>query len=170
MIKVITGVRRSGKSVLLMLYRDYLLTHGITNENIIYYNFERLEVLNVRDADQLKDLLLSKLKKGVHQYVMLDEIQMVTEWQQIVHAIRVSYDCDIVITGSNAKMLSGELATLLSGRYVEIRIYPFSFKEYLAAIGVDKDSRQVPEAFDNYERFGGFPAVVLSSQTICGKD
>ncbi|MCH5461412.1 ATP-binding protein [Lactobacillus sp. LC28-10] len=166
MIKVITGVRRSGKSVLLMLYRDYLLAQGIIDENIIYYNFESLEVLNVRDADQLRDLLLSKLKKGVHQYVMLDEIQMVAEWQQIVNAIRVSYDCDIVITGSNAKMLSGELATLLSGRYVEIRIYPFSFKEYLAAIGVDKDSNQISKAFDNFERFGGFPAVVLSGQTI----
>lgn len=132
MIKVITGVRRSGKSVLLMLYRDYLLTHGITDENIIYYyNFESLEVLNVRDADQLRDLLLSKLKKGVHQYVMLDEIQMVTEWQQIVNAIRVSYDCDIVITGSNAKMLSGELATLLSVGMLKLESIRFRLKNIL---------------------------------------
>ncbi|MGX6487999.1 ATP-binding protein, partial [Lactiplantibacillus pentosus] len=103
-----------------------------------------------------------KLDKQRHQYIMLDEIQMVDGWQTVVNGIRVSYDCDIIVTGSNAKMLSGELATLLSGRYVEIPIYPFSFKEFLAAKEITSDSREVDQAFLAYEKYGGFPLVTLS--------
>ncbi|MCT0161010.1 ATP-binding protein [Lactiplantibacillus pentosus] len=162
LIKVITGVRRSGKSVLLMQYRDYLKSQGVTDNQIIYLNFEELELLSVRTADALVKVLQPKLDKQRHQYIMLDEIQMVDGWQTVVNGIRVSYDCDIIVTGSNAKMLSGELATLLSGRYVEIPIYPFSFKEFLAAKEIASNSREVDQAFLAYEKYGGFPLVTLS--------
>ncbi|WFC02877.1 ATP-binding protein [Lactiplantibacillus pentosus] len=162
LIKVITGVRRSGKSVLLMQYRDYLKSQGVADNQIIYLNFEELELLSVRTADALVKVLQPKLDKQRHQYIMLDEIQMVDGWQTVVNGIRVSYDCDIIVTGSNAKMLSGELATLLSGRYVEIPIYPFSFKEFLAAKEITSDSREVDQAFLVYEKYGGFPLVTLS--------
>ncbi|PRO85406.1 hypothetical protein C6Y10_05730 [Lactiplantibacillus pentosus] len=162
LIKVITGVRRSGKSVLLMQYRDYLKSQDVADNQIIYLNFEELELLSVRTADALVKVLQPKLDKQRHQYIMLDEIQMVDGWQTVVNGIRVSYDCDIIVTGSNAKMLSGELATLLSGRYVEIPIYPFSFKEFLAAKEITSDSREVDQAFLAYEKYGGFPLVTLS--------
>lgn len=165
-IKVITGVRRSGKSVLLMLYRDYLLNHGIHKDQVLYFNFEEFELLNVRDQDSLIKLLKPQINQDQHLYLMFDEIQMVDGWQSVINGLRVSYDCDIVITGSNAKMLSGELATLLSGRYVEIPIYPFSFKEFLSAKEISTDSRQVDQAFLEYEEYGGFPAVVLADEQI----
>jgi predicted AAA+ superfamily ATPase len=165
-IKIITGVRRSGKSVLLQLYRNYLESQGIASENIIYFNFEELDLLTIRDEQQLVALLKPLLNKQAHQYLMLDEIQMVNGWQRVINGIRVSYDCDIVVTGSNAKMLSGELATLLSGRYVEIPIYPFSFKEFLAAKDIAPDSRTVDQAFNEFECYGGFPAVVLAAPEI----
>ena len=162
LIKVITGVRRSGKSVLLRLYRDYLKSQDIADEQIIYLNFEELELLSVRTAEVLIAVLTPKLDKTLHQYLMFDEIQMVDGWQTVINGLRVSYDCDIIVTGSNAKMLSGELATLLSGRYVEIPIYPFSFKEFLAAKKITSDSREIDQAFIEYEKYGGFPLVTLS--------
>lgn len=165
-IKIITGVRRSGKSVLLKLYRDYLIAQGIDVNQIIYLNFETFELLNIRDDQQLIALLQPRLNHNQHFYLMLDEIQMVDGWQRVVNGIHASFDCDIVVTGSNAKMLSGELATLLSGRYVEIPIYPFSFKEFLTAREIEENSRQVDQAFEEYETYGGFPAVVLASPEI----
>jgi len=166
LIKIITGVRRSGKSVLLKLYRDYLLQQGISAQQLIYFNFETFDLLAVRSEQQLIDLLKPLLHADQHQYIMLDEIQMVTGWQRVVNGLHASYDCDIVVTGSNAKMLSGELATLLSGRYVEIPIYPFSFKEFLAAKDIAEDSRNLDAAFEEYERYGGFPAVVLADELV----
>lgn len=165
-IKIITGVRRSGKSVLLMLYRDYLISQGISEQNIIYLNFEDFDLLSVQSQDQLSQLLSKRLNKNVRTYLLLDEIQMVDGWQRVVNAVRVSFNCDIVITGSNAQMLSGELATLLSGRYVEIPVYPFSFKEFLLAKNIDPNARQVDNAFSEYEQYGGFPSVVLASKEI----
>ena len=165
-IKVITGVRRAGKSVLLMLYRDYLKSQGIPEEHIIYLNFEEFDLLGIRTQEQLIELLKPKLNKDIHLYLMFDEIQMVDGWQRVINGLRVSYDCDIVVTGSNAKMLSGELATLLSGRYVEIPIYPFSFREFLAAKEIQPKSYQVDQAFLEYEQYGGFPSVVLANNNI----
>ncbi|KRK87007.1 ATP-binding protein [Lentilactobacillus sunkii] len=165
-IKIITGVRRAGKSVLLMLYRDYLISKGIPKENIVYLNFEEFSLLKVTNQEQLSELLSARLSKDARTYLLLDEIQMVDGWQRVVNAVRVSYDCDIVLTGSNAHMLSGELATLLSGRYVEIPIYPFSFKEFLMAKNIDSDSRTVDAAFLEYEQYGGFPSVVLADKQI----
>ncbi|MBR3055040.1 MAG: AAA family ATPase, partial [Streptococcus sp.] len=133
-IKIITGVRRAGKSVLLSLFKDYLLQENVSEDHIIYMNFERFDYQTIKTEAQFRDKLMELLPKDNQKvYLLLDEIQVVTGWQRVVNGIRVSFNSDITITGSNANMLSGELATLLSGRYIEIPVYPFSFQEFLSA-------------------------------------
>lgn len=166
-IKVITGVRRCGKSVLLMQYRDHLLAEGVLAENIIYLNFEAFEYQWVKNAADFQQLIQEKLpKNGEKTYFLIDEIQLVENWQKVINAVRVSFQSDIVITGSNANLLSGELATLLSGRYVEIKLYPLSFKEFLQAKNISPDSRQVDQAYVEYEKFGAFPSVVMAGEPL----
>ncbi|EAD9035966.1 ATP-binding protein [Listeria monocytogenes] len=166
-IKVITGVRRSGKSVLLMLYKEYLLQEGIHENHILYMNFESFEYQTITTEEKLRqklDELLPGDDKKV--YLLFDEIQMVEGWQRVVNGIRVSFNSDIIITGSNANMLSGEIATLLSGRYIEIPIYPFSFSEFLHVKGIEPNSRKADSAYDEYEKYGGFPSVVIAEESI----
>lgn len=165
-VKVITGVRRSGKSVLLMQYREYLKEQGVDINDIIYLNMESYEMSLVRDEEALHRVLDPLMPKDHHFYLLLDEIQNVKGWQRVINGIRVSFDCDITVTGSNAKMLSGELATMLSGRYVQIPIYPFSFKEFLQAKNINEDSDKLMKAFREYRIYGGFPAVVLAKENI----
>ncbi|SUT98499.1 ATPase [Actinobacillus lignieresii] len=166
-IKVISGVRRSGKSILLMQYQDYLQNQGIQAENIIYLNFESFEYQWVKNADDFQALITQKIPNNSDKiYFLIDEIQFVENWQKIINAVRVSFNTDIVITGSNANLLSGELATLLSGRYVEIKVYPLSFKEFLQAKNIDPQSRLVDQAYVEYEKYGGFPSVVLADEML----
>ena len=166
-IKVITGVRRSGKSVLLMLYKEHLIASGVPAERIIYMNFESIEYQSIKSGEHLKEILVELMSKFSGKwYLLFDEIQFVNEWQNVVNGIRVSFDSDIVITGSNANMLSGELATLLSGRYIEIPIYPFSFREFVHAKGIVADSREINRAYLEYEKYGGFPSVIVADEAI----
>lgn len=166
-IKVITGVRRSGKSILLKQYKDYLKSIDVSEENIVYINLEAFEYQNITESIEFSNLLKDLITNNESRvYILIDEIQFVENWQKVINSLRVSFDCDIVITGSNAKLLSGELATLLSGRYVEIPIYPFSFKEFLQVKNIDKNSRQVDIIYREYEKYGGFPGVVLSDETL----
>lgn len=166
-IKIITGVRRAGKSVLLSLFKDYLLQENVSEDHIIYMNFERFDYQTIKTEAQFRDKLMELLPKDNQKvYLLLDEIQVVTGWQRVVNGIRVSFNSDITITGSNANMLSGELATLLSGRYIEIPVYPFSFQEFLSAKGIETASRQVDNAYDIYEKYGGFPSVVIADESI----
>lgn len=166
-IKIITGVRRAGKSVLLSLFKDYLLQEDVAEDHIIYMNFERFDYQTIKTEAQFRDKLMELLPKDNQKvYLLLDEIQVVTGWQRVVNGIRVSFNSDITITGSNANMLSGELATLLSGRYIEIPVYPFSFQEFLSAKGIEAASRQVDNAYDVYEKYGGFPSVVIADESI----
>lgn len=166
-IKVVSGVRRSGKTVLLMLYKEYLLKNGIDDNHVVYLNFESFEYQTINTEEKLYNLLKQLLPSNQEKiYLLLDEIGQIDGWQRIVNGVRVSYDCDIVITGSNANMLSGELATLLSGRYVEITIYPFSFKEFLEAKKIDIHAREVDHAYLEYETYGGFPSVIVADRTI----
>lgn len=166
-IKIITGVRRAGKSVLLSLFKDYLLQENVSEDHIIYMNFERFDYQTIKTEAQFRDKLIELLPKDNQKvYLLLDEIQGVTGWQRVVNGIRVSFNSDITITGSNANMLSGELATLLSGRYIEIPVYPFSFQEFLSAKGIEAASRQVDNAYDVYEKYGGFPSVVIADESI----
>ncbi|MBF2355511.1 AAA family ATPase, partial [Listeria seeligeri] len=130
-IKVITGVRRSGKSVLLMLYKEYLLQEGVKEDHIIYMNFESFDYQTITTEENFRQKLNALLPEDSNKiYLLFDEIQLVEGWQRVINGIRVSYNSDISITGSNANMISGELATLLSGRYIEIPIYPLSFSEF----------------------------------------
>lgn len=166
-IKVITGVRRSGKSVLLMLYKEYLEQQNVPSDHIIYLNFESFEYQTITTEEKFREKLTELIPNDQEKiYLLFDEIQVVEGWQRVVNGIRVSFDSDIVITGSNANMLSGELATLLSGRYIEILIYPLSFYEFLAVKGIETDSRTVDTAYLEYEKYGGFPSVVLAEESI----
>lgn len=166
-IKVITGVRRSGKSVLLLLFKEYLKQKDILDDHIIYMNFESFDYQTITTEEKLREKFQELLPKdGKKIYLLLDEVQVVDGWQRVINGVRVSFNSDIVITGSNAKMLSGELATLLSGRYIEIPMYPLSFQEFLAVKQIHPDSRKVDPAYEEYEKYGGFPSVVIAEEGI----
>lgn len=152
LIKVITGIRRCGKSTLLKLFAEDLKSTGVGDEQIISINFEDLKNEELLDYKSLYDYLSSRLCKGKWTYILLDEIQNVKQFQKVVDSLYVQDRVDIYITGSNAYMLSGKLATLLSGRYVEISMLPFSFKEYYEIVGGDKE-----KLFQSFLKFGGFP-------------
>jgi len=156
LIKVITGIRRCGKSTLLELFREYLLENGVKNDQIISINFEDMNFSNLDDAQKLHDFVDSRLKKNAKNYVFLDEIQKVVDFQKAVDGLYIKKNVDIYITGSNAHLLSGELATLLSGRYVEIEMLPLSFKEYIEFTGKNDLSRK----FADYVRYSSFPFAV----------
>ncbi len=158
LIKVITGVRRSGKSTLLLQYKDYLLSQNISNENIIYMNFESADWYHIKNYQNLYDYIRDNIQKGKN-YILLDEVQNVEMWEKAVNSLLVDVDCDIYITGSNAYLLSSELTTLLAGRVLTIKIYPFSFNEFLLEYPF-KDSEDKYEKFDKYLKFGGMPMLV----------
>lgn len=166
-IKVLTGVRRSGKSFILKLYQNYLLSQDIAQEQIIYLSFEDFENIKLHSAEALYSYLKEHLISGKKMYILLDEIQLVDHWQEVINSLRLNPEIDITITGSNSNILSGELATLLSGRYVEIAVYPLSFKEMLEFKKITEPSeRQIDQLYTEYLKYGGFPAVVLAKEEI----
>ena len=132
-IKVITGIRRCGKSTLLEIYQDYLKNNGVESNQIISINFEDADYEGLQDRKKLYEYIKAKLVKGKKTYVFLDEIQNVKEFEKTVDSLFINKDVDLYITGSNAYLLSSELATLLTGRYIEIKMLPLSFKEYVSA-------------------------------------
>ena len=159
-IKVLTGIRRSGKSVMLKLLMEELKNRGINEKQFIYINFENLKYRNLKNYERLYDFILNKVDdKYKSYYIFLDEIQEVEEWEKCVNSLRVDEDSnfDIYITGSNAKLLSGELSTYLAGRYIEFAVYPFSFKEFFEIIQEKNQEIKVKEAFQKYVKFGGMP-------------
>ena len=153
-VKVLTGLRRSGKSVMLKLIQDEIRHEGVPETNIISFNFESMNT--PRDAEALHKEIAKRIS-SLHGKIFLffDEIQEVQDWEKCINSLRVEYDCDIYITGSNAKLLSGELATYLAGRYVEFVIYPFSFREFLS-MPAQKDEA-ITSAFRKYLQLGGMP-------------
>lgn len=158
LIKVLTGIRRSGKSVMLGLIQEELLAGGVQAEQIFSYNFENMRFLHLCTAQALHQEILERtsgMQKKV--YLFFDEIQEVAGWEKCVNSFRVELDCDIYITGSNAKLLSGELATYLAGRYVEFVIYPFSFSEFTALYRTIFPDTSVSECFTKYLTAGGMP-------------
>ena len=157
-IKVITGVRRSGKSTLLLMFKDYLINNGVSSQSIIYINFESAMYDDIKDYKDLYKFIANKIKKD-KIYLLLDEVQNVTAWEKAINSFKVDFDIDIYITGSNAYLLSSELSTLLSGRYIEIKIYPLSFKEYLTFNNYDKNNLE--DKFNEYLKYGGLPAITL---------
>lgn len=158
-IKVVTGIRRSGKSTLLEQYKDYLTANGILANQIVSVNFEELENEKFLDYKVLYEYLVGKIKKDKITYFFLDEIQKVKGFEKVIDSLYVKKNTDIYITGSNSYLLSGELATLLSGRYVEIEILPFSFTEYVQARG----ETDFEKLFADYIKFGSFPYIATMS-------
>ena len=159
-IKVITGVRRSGKSMLLKMIEQKLLESGVPKSRIAFLNFESSELDHIRnDADLKAHIQELDLNPNERIYFLFDEVQEVAHWQTYVNSLRVDYDSDIYITGSNAKLLSGELATYLSGRYIELKVFPLSFKEYLQFIEFEQVTSHVDQKFFEYMQWGGFPML-----------
>ena len=158
LVKVMTGIRRSGKSVMLELVKQELLEMGVRAEQFISINFEDMRYLHLCTAQALHQEILTRAE-GVEGkvYLFFDEIQEVKDWEKCVNSLRVALDCDIYITGSNAKLLSGELATYLGGRYVEFVIYPFSFAEFLELYRPTDPRATAGQCFQQYLRFGGMP-------------
>ena len=160
-VKVLTGIRRSGKSVMLELIKDELGKNGVREEQFISLNFESLANAKFCTAEVLYEELGKRIDKIKDKaYIFLDEIQEVADWEKCINSMRVDYNCDIYITGSNAKLLSGELATYLGGRYVEFVIYPFSFGEYLESRKQSEDNISISEEFKAYIDFGGMPFLI----------
>ena len=156
-IKVITGIRRCGKSTLLELFQDYLKENGVEEKQIVSINFENADYEELQDRKKLHEYLKSKLVKNKKTYIFLDEIQNVNEFEKTVDSLFINKDVDLYITGSNAYLLSSELATLLTGRYIEIKMLPLSFKEYMSAF---EDKTDISKKFRNYLEFSSFPQSI----------
>ena len=159
-IKVVTGIRRCGKSVLLEQYQHRLLAHGVTPDQIISINFENLDYEDLKDYRKLHQYLKERLCVDKTSYIFLDEIQEVPSFEKVVDSLYIRERVDIYLTGSNAYMLSSELATLLSGRYIEIRMLPLSFREYRTVTGMAKE-----DAFAEFMKTGGIPYVAVMDRT-----
>lgn len=156
-VKILTGMRRVGKSTILNIIKDQVLK-DVPDENKIYMNFESFEFFDIKDANALKDYLSEKLKdKEGKVYFFFDEIQLVKDWEKVINGLRVSHNCDIYITGSNSKLISGDLATLLAGRYVEFEIQPFTFDEFSEIYRSSNLSRE--ELFQKFIKIGGMPGL-----------
>lgn len=153
-IKIITGIRRCGKSTLFQIFKDYLLESGIEKEQIIMMNFEDADFENLLDRKMLYNYLKEKLLPQKMNYIFLDEIQNVNEFQKVVDSLYIRDNVDIYITGSNAYLLSGEIATLLSGRYVEIKMLPLSFTEYISYF---PDKTDINRRYRDYLVNSSFP-------------
>lgn len=160
-IKVITGVRRCGKTVLLKQIIDELENRGIASENIIYMSFESSKYKNIRNDNDLDEFIFSKTNNlNGKIYLLFDEIQKVKNWEVSLNSYRVDLECDIYITGSNSQLLSGELATLISGRYISINMLPFSFKELIQYHDEMHENIDEIKLFEQYLSYGGFPGLL----------
>ena len=153
-IKIITGVRRCGKSTLMEMYRNYLLQSGINKENIISINFEDYDFYDLREPDKLYKYIKERLDQNKQNYIFLDEIQHVNDFPRVVDSLYIKKNVDIYITGSNAYMLSSEIATLISGRYIEISMLPLSFAEYVSFTGNKND---LARKYTDYIENSSFP-------------
>lgn len=157
-IKVMTGMRRCGKSVMLELVKRELVREGVSEANFFSYNFEDLTISNLCEATALHDDVCKRVQGAIGKvYLFFDEIQEVLEWEKAINSLRVRLDCDIYITGSNARLLSSELSTYLAGRYVEFVIYPFSFGEFLPLYRQSFPEASIKECFNAFISFGGMP-------------
>ena len=158
LVKIITGIRRCGKSSLLDLFHQYLANNGVPEANIIHMNLESLRYRNLSDYLAFYDYISGRINKNGKTYLLFDELQAVEHWEKAIESFRLDFNVDIYITGSNAYLLSTELSTLLSGRYVEIRMQPLSFKEFLSFYNFAPNIT-VEEKFQRYLQFGGMPVL-----------
>ncbi|MDR0595939.1 MAG: ATP-binding protein [Clostridiales Family XIII bacterium] len=158
LIKVITGIRRSGKSVLMSQIIDELKNHGVDDSHIVYINFEDFDYSGYTDPKAFHQFVMDKIKDKRKYYLLFDEIQAVDSFEKAINSFRVKINSSIFITGSNSKLMAGEFATLLSGRYVSIHVLPFVFKEFLELNQMDAAS-ETDKSFEEFLRFGGMPQI-----------
>ncbi len=159
-VKVISGLRRSGKSTLLLMIKEELKNRGVISKNIVYINLESFNYSHISNAKKLYNHILDSIEKDSKSYVLIDEIQEVEEWEKAINSLMVDLNVDIFITGSNSKLLSSELSTFLTGRYVEFKILTLSFKEFLDfSRKREKTYPNHKEAFKEFMKLGGFPAL-----------
>ena len=161
MIKVLTGIRRSGKSELIKMIRDELMHQGVPESRIVYINFESLKWIDLLNSVALYKYVSQKISTDGKTYIFLDEIQEVQDWEKTVNSFMADFDVDIYITGSNSRMLSSELSTYLTGRYIEIPVFTLSLSEFMAFHSTD----DVDKALQRYVREGGFPSAHNSEHT-----
>ena len=157
-VKIVTGIRRCGKSTLLDLFEDYLKENGVNPKNIIHINMESLKYRNILGHVSFYDYISAKIATGGKTYLIFDELQAVSHWEKAIESFRLDFDVDIYITGSNAYLLSNEFSTLLSGRYVEIRLMPLSFKEFLTFYQFSSDFT-LDDKFQKFLQVGGMPIL-----------
>lgn len=158
LVKIVTGIRRCGKSSLLDLFHQHLLNHGVADSNIIHMNLESLRYRDLKDYLVFYDYVSERIAKSGKTYLIFDELQVIEHWEKAIESFRLDFDVDIYITGSNAYLLSTKFSTLLSGRYVEIRMLPLSFKEFLDFYEFAPDI-SIEEKFQKYLQFGGMPIL-----------
>lgn len=161
LIKVITGVRRCGKSTLLEAFKNELLSSGILSENIVFLNFEERENLHLTSWETLYDEIIKKINTDKKYYIFLDEVQLINDFEKLINSLFTKKNIDLYVTGSNAYLLSGELATLLTGRYIAINLQPYSFKEYALANNGEKNTDRL---FRQYINESCFPEAVTLAQ------
>ncbi len=164
LIKVVTGVRRCGKSTLFIQYIDYLKQNSINDDHIVFINMEDMKYEELSDYKNLYNYINEKIVDNGKYYILLDEIQNVDKYEKAIDSLLIKGNCDIYITGSNAYMLSGELATLLSGRYIEIKMLPFSFKEYVSYH--KNDNNVYEDLFNKYINSSSFPYSIYFKEEI----
>ena len=162
LIKVITGIRRSGKSTMIKLIQKQLLDSGIKTNQIIYINFESMKHYDIRTSKKFYDHISSLTDPNTRVYLFFDEIQLVEKWEEAINSFLVDLDADIYITGSNSNLLSSELSTLLTGRYIQFRLYPLSYLEMIDFHNVISDKTDKDKLIWQYIRRGGFPAIHIT--------
>lgn len=165
-IKIITGIRRSGKSTVLKLLKEDLLSSGISENQIIAINFESFAFAEIKTAQKLYGYIKERIKPEARTYLLLDEIQEVEGWERAINSFLVDFDTDIYITGSNSHLLSSDLATYLAGRYVQISVYTLSYREFLSFREKYSPDYQQLNTFEHYLRTGGFPVIHAASYDI----
>ena len=164
MIKVVTGIRRSGKSTLFRLFMEKLRKNGISDEQIMFYNFEDFSLRKIlENPADLHEQIVTRAAGGKNLYVFLDEIQKMPDFEKFVSSLHLRSNIDVYLTGSNAYLLSSELSTLLTGRYVQVHILPFSFSEFLES---KQDKSHPDAAFNEYLRFGGMPGIAGAPEIL----
>ena len=158
LVKIVSGIRRSGKSSILDLFHQHLLDTGIPEANIIHMNLESLRYRDLTDYLTFYDYVSERISHNGRTYLIFDELQTVEHWEKAIESFRIDFDVDIYITGSNAYLLSSEFSTLLAGRYIEIRVLPLSFKEFLTFYEFNSEI-SIEEKFQKYLQFGGMPVL-----------
>lgn len=164
-VKVLTGVRRCGKSTIMQMIMEELRKRGVKEERIVSYRFDSMEYEDMT-AKQLYQILKTKLSADEKTYIFLDEVQEITSWEKTVNSINTDFNVDIYVTGSNSRMMSSEIATYLTGRYVSFRIFTLSFAEYLMFKGQYSKTENIHNELVNYIKYGGFPAIHLQEYPL----